>query len=209
MITLFIIFIVFSFLFLTFVRLQIRIREFRYELFKIRDEVRFAFISEISNASHDDRVLLRKQFIEIQRLINSMLKHPSICQAIVLNSMLKSSDREVEHNSIEEFNKLPMLFKRQLVFLIHALAHHMCINNKYRFFGFLFRLSFLLSLEMIALKLEGFIHRQKNEIEEDKRTFDLPHPPEMIRKRYAFKDYEPSEWAALLVEHSREIQHAY
>jgi hypothetical protein len=209
MITVLVIYILFSICFLTFVNMQVRVRNFRYELFKIRDDLRFAFIAELSKLEPNEREALKRQFIDLQNFINSMLIHPSITQAVFLEKMVNLSKKEIDNASLEEFNRLPLHFKRQIIYLILSILDHMGLEKRSKFLGFVFRLSIFLVLEISVLKLERFLNNKKeNNIFQSEKPLNLPSKTEILKRRAAIQKYNPEDWAAILVGYSNEIQFA-
>ncbi len=131
----------------------IRIRDFRYELFRLRDEARFAFIREIGQCDEESaKSAIRSQFLEIQNLINWILKFPITNQLVLLALMADRHKLPKSTSGEERFRQLPMSFQRIVILAAMIMVRHMAIANWPGFLYFLFRASISIRIEQFALK---------------------------------------------------------
>jgi hypothetical protein len=121
----------------------IRIRDFRHEVFRLRDEARFAFIRELSQCENDDaRAILKEQFFSLQSLLNAILEYPVSYQLALLKAMTERYKHTEVQSAQQHFRDFPMLFQRIIILTAMTMVRHMLIKTLPGFLYFLARAHF-------------------------------------------------------------------
>jgi len=131
----------------------IRIRDFRHEIFKLRDEARFAFIRELSQCEDDSaKAKLKKQFLNLQSLLNSILERPVSYQMALLTAMTERYKHAEMQSAQQHFKSFPMLFQRIIILTAMTMVRHMLIKTLPGFLYFLARAHFSCRIEQWSMR---------------------------------------------------------